>query len=152
MFCTDQFHSVTGSYSLIECSTCKSTTFTKSHLVIEYVKKVSTRKGMDAHKKDDEDAYYTFPFQNLEVTSVLQETREFNNTPIKPKHCVLIITKLLYLMGQGKHFSTKEATDAFFNCTKLFITEDVGISSAVLLLLLLLVDCTVLTICVVLFV
>jgi len=79
----------------------------------------------DPYKKDDDESYReTYPFQNLETTSVLQETREFNLSSIRPRHCVLIITKLLYLLGQGKRFSRVEATDVFFNSTKLFISED----------------------------
>ena len=88
---------------------------------------------MEPYKKDDDEQFYTFPFQNLEPTSVLQESREFNNTPIKSRQCILIITKLLYILGQGIHFSRLEATDVFFNSTKLFISDDVSISILIVL-------------------
>lgn len=40
------------------------------------------------------------PFQNLEKTSVLQEARTFNETPVNAKKCVHILTKILYLLNQ----------------------------------------------------
>jgi coatomer protein complex subunit gamma len=66
-----------------------------------------------------------FPLQNIDKIQVLQETRVFNDTPIKPRQCVFLITKLLYCLGQGEVFNATEATDIFFNLTKLFISEDV---------------------------
>lgn len=40
------------------------------------------------------------PFRNLEKASVLQETRVFNETPINPKKCCHILTKILYMINQ----------------------------------------------------
>lgn len=40
------------------------------------------------------------PFQNLEKTSVLQEARTFNETPVNAKKCVHILTKILYILNQ----------------------------------------------------
>lgn len=40
------------------------------------------------------------PFQNLEKTSVLQEARTFNETPVNAKKCIHILTKILYLLNQ----------------------------------------------------
>lgn len=40
------------------------------------------------------------PFQTLEKTSVLQEARTFNETPVNAKKCIHILTKILYLLNQ----------------------------------------------------
>ncbi|XP_076277919.1 coat protein (coatomer) gamma isoform X2 [Lasioglossum baleicum] len=65
------------------------------------------------------------PFQNLEKTTVLQEARTFNNTPVNPIKCAHILTKILYLLNQGEQLGTLEATEAFFAMTKLFQSKDV---------------------------
>lgn len=64
------------------------------------------------------------PFSNLEKTSVLQEARTFNETPVHPRKCAEILTKILYLLNQGEVLGTREATDAFFAMTKLFQCRD----------------------------
>lgn len=40
------------------------------------------------------------PFQNIEKTTVLQEARTFNETPVNPRKCTHILTKILYLLNQ----------------------------------------------------
>lgn len=40
------------------------------------------------------------PYQNLEKTSVLQEARTFNDTPVNPRKCTHILTKILYMINQ----------------------------------------------------
>lgn len=45
------------------------------------------------------------PFQKIEKSSVLQEARKFNETPIKPQKCALILTKVLYLISQVRSLS-----------------------------------------------
>ena len=74
-------------------------------------------------KKEEEDGGGN-PFHNLEKTVVLQETRLFNETPINPKKCGHILTKMLYLLNQGENIGTTEATEAFFAMTKLFQAKD----------------------------
>ncbi|EEC16547.1 coatomer gamma subunit, putative, partial [Ixodes scapularis] len=66
----------------------------------------------------------TNPFHNLEKTSVLQEARTFNETPVHPRKCAEILTKILYLLNQGEALGTTEATEAFFAMTKLFQCRD----------------------------
>ncbi|XP_074645563.1 coatomer subunit gamma-2-like isoform X1 [Tubulanus polymorphus] len=75
-------------------------------------------------KKEDEEGGGN-PFQNLEKSSVLQEARTFNETPINPRKCGLILTKILYLLNQGDHIGTMEATETFFAMTKLFQSKDI---------------------------
>ncbi|NXE69798.1 COPG2 protein, partial [Calcarius ornatus] len=64
------------------------------------------------------------PFQHLEKSAVLQEARLFNETPINPRRCLHILTKILYLLNQGEHLGTTEATEAFFAMTRLFQSND----------------------------
>ncbi|XP_011495854.1 PREDICTED: coatomer subunit gamma isoform X2 [Ceratosolen solmsi marchali] len=74
-------------------------------------------------KKEDEDG--SNQFQNLEKTTVLQEARTFNDTPVNPRKCAHILTKILYLLNQGEQLGTTEATETFFAMTKLFQSRDV---------------------------
>lgn len=74
-------------------------------------------------KKDIEDS--SSVFQNLDKTTLLQESRYFNSTPVNPKKCIHILTKILYLLNQGEKLTTQEATDIFFATTKLFQSKDV---------------------------
>lgn len=75
-------------------------------------------------KKEEEDGGGN-PFQNLDKTTILQETRYFNETPVNHRKCTHIMTKILYLLNQGEKLTTQEATDAFFATTKLFQSKDV---------------------------
>jgi coatomer protein complex subunit gamma len=78
------------------------------------------------HKRDkkDEEEVSGNPFFKLQKTSALQEARVFNETPVNARKCALILTKILYLINSGETLSTQEATDAFFNMTKLFQSKD----------------------------
>ncbi|KAH9490642.1 Coatomer subunit gamma-2 [Bulinus truncatus] len=64
------------------------------------------------------------PFNNLEKSTVLQEARTFNETPINPRKCGNILTKVLYIINQGESIGQTEATEAFFAMTKLFQSKD----------------------------
>uniref|UniRef100_A0A8B9ZIU0 Coatomer subunit gamma n=1 Tax=Anas platyrhynchos TaxID=8839 RepID=A0A8B9ZIU0_ANAPL len=75
-------------------------------------------------KSQREDGSGSNPFQHLEKSAVLQEARIFNETPINPRRCLHILTKILYLLNQGEHFGTTEATEAFFAMTRLFQSND----------------------------
>ncbi|XP_059799944.1 coatomer subunit gamma-2 isoform X1 [Hypanus sabinus] len=75
-------------------------------------------------KKDEESGGGSNPFQHLEKSTVLQEARVFNETPINPRKCAHILTKILYLINQGEHMGSVEATEAFFAMTKLFQSND----------------------------
>jgi coatomer protein complex subunit gamma len=61
----------------------------------------------------------------LDKSVVVQEARVFNETPIRPAKCARTLTKVLYLLYQGEHFQTQEATNLFFSVTKLFQSKDV---------------------------
>jgi len=80
---------------------------------------------MRKDKKDDEDGSKMHLFSNLDKTSVLQEARVFNETPVNPRKCTHILTRILYLISQGESLGRTEATEAFFAMTKLFQSKDV---------------------------
>jgi len=75
-------------------------------------------------KKEEEDRDGGNPFANLEKTSVLQEARLFNETPVNPRKCTTVLAKILYLINQGETLGTTEATECFFAITKLFQAKD----------------------------
>ena len=74
-----------------------------------------------ASKKDDEglSAYYN------NKTTVIQEARVFNDSPISPGKCRALLTRVVHLLYIGESFNTQEATTLFFGTTKLFQHKDV---------------------------
>ncbi|KAJ3128254.1 coatomer subunit gamma [Nowakowskiella sp. JEL0407] len=83
--------------------------------------------------KKDEDSGDAGIYYNLDKSVVLQETRAFNETPLNPRKCRTIITKMVYLMYQSETFQRKEATEAFFAITKLFQNQDPALRQMVYL-------------------
>ncbi|XP_068621778.1 coatomer subunit gamma-2-like [Battus philenor] len=75
-------------------------------------------------KKEEEDSGGN-PYENLDITIVLQETRYFNETPVNPRKCIHILSKILYLLIQGEKIATTDATNVFFATTKLFQSKNV---------------------------
>jgi coatomer protein complex subunit gamma len=57
---------------------------------------------------------------------VIQEARAFNESPIQPRKCRALLTRIVYLLYVGETFTTQEATTLFFGVTKLFQHKDVG--------------------------
>ena len=73
----------------------------------------------DGFKKDEDDEEYEVsPFHGIEKGVVLQESRAFHDPQFDPRHCIQIITKLLYLIHQGESFSKVCA----YECSVLDIT------------------------------
>jgi hypothetical protein len=70
-------------------------------------------------KKDDEGIYYN------NKTTIIQEARVFNESPINPRKCRSLLTRIVYLLYTGDAFATHEATSLFFGTTKLFQHKDV---------------------------
>lgn len=75
------------------------------------------------------------PFQGLEKGTVLQEVRVFNEVPLVPRHCIHVLSKILYVLAQSEKLTTTEATDTFFAVTKLFQSKDVPLRRMVYLTL-----------------
>ncbi|CDW55059.1 coatomer subunit gamma [Trichuris trichiura] len=79
---------------------------------------------MKREKKDEENIAASNPYVNCDKTTVLQESRQFNETAINARQCTSILSKFLYILGQGEKLTRKEATDAFFLITKLWQSND----------------------------
>lgn len=63
---------------------------------------------------------------------MIQEARVFNESPISPRKCRALLTRIIYLLYAGETFSTQEATGLFFGVTKLFQHKDVRPAPALL--------------------
>ncbi|KAI8907496.1 adaptin N terminal region-domain-containing protein [Powellomyces hirtus] len=85
--------------------------------------------------KKDEDSGDSGLFYHIDKSTVLQEARAFNETPINPRKCRLILTKIVFLLYQSEVFQTKEATETFFSITKLFQAQDIPLRQMVYLLI-----------------
>ena len=83
-----------------------------------------------ATKKDEESGLSTY-YNNK--TTVIQEARAFNESPISPRKCRALLTRIVYLLYVGETFNTQEATGLFFGTTKLFQHKDVRTASRSLL-------------------
>ena len=80
-------------------------------------------------KKDEELGGISF---YNDKTTVIQEARVFNESPISPRKCRALLTRIIYLLYVGETFSTQEATTLFFGVSKLFQHKDVsGVCGAV---------------------
>ena len=73
-------------------------------------------------KKEDESGLSSY-YNNK--TTIIQEARVFNESPVSPRKCRQLLTRIVYLLYAGETFSTQEATTLFFGTTKLFQHKDV---------------------------
>ncbi|KAJ3013294.1 Coatomer subunit gamma-2 [Thoreauomyces humboldtii] len=85
--------------------------------------------------KKDEDSGDAGLFYHIDKSTVLQDARAFNEAPINPRKCRLILTKIVFLLYQSETFQTKEATETFFSITKLFQSQDTPLRQMVYLLI-----------------
>lgn len=83
-------------------------------------------------RTDEEDSS---PFDGIQKGAVLQEAQAFNDAQIDAPKCCRIMTKILYLLGQGERLSKNEATTLFFSVTKLFQSHDVHLRRLIYLLI-----------------
>ena len=77
---------------------------------------------MAAFSKKEEEGISSY-YNNK--TTVIQEARVFNESPISPRKCRALLTRIVYLLYIGENFGTQEATTLFFGTTKLFQHKDV---------------------------
>jgi coatomer protein complex subunit gamma len=77
-------------------------------------------------KKEDESGLSSY-YNNK--TTIIQEARVFNESPISPRKCRALLTRIVYLLYVGETFGTQEATTLFFGTTKLFQHKDVSIAA-----------------------
>lgn len=80
-----------------------------------------------SYAKRDEDSGDVNVFSQINKSTVLQEARAFNDSPINVRKCRLLLTKIIYLLSLGEPFNTQEATDLFFNVIKLFQSKDTSL-------------------------
>lgn len=100
---------------------------TTFHVVLQALPPPASLTMSFAAKKDEESglsAYYN------NKTTVIQEARVFNESPISPRKCRALLTRIVYLLYVGETFNTQEATTLFFGTTKLFQHKDVSLGEA----------------------
>ncbi|KAK7063804.1 coatomer subunit gamma [Favolaschia claudopus] len=86
--------------------------------------------AMAFSKKEDESGLSSY-YNNK--TTIIQEARVFNESPISPRKCRQLLTRIVYLLYVGETFSTQESTTLFFGTTKLFQHKDSALRQAVYL-------------------
>ncbi|KAK5131941.1 hypothetical protein LTR08_000453 [Meristemomyces frigidus] len=86
---------------------------------------------MSFNKKDEDDAGIV----KVDRTSVFQEARVFNTSPISPRRCRILLTKIALLLFTGEKFPTTEATSLFFGISKLFQNKDASLRQMVYLII-----------------
>lgn len=59
----------------------------------------------------------------------------FNSSPIQPRRCRGLLTKLAYLLSTGDTFARDESTTLFFSITKLFQHKDIALRQMVYLVI-----------------
>ncbi|CAL3968250.1 unnamed protein product [Diplocarpon coronariae] len=86
-----------------------------------------------SYSKKDEDA--DSAIMKVDRTSVFQEARLFNSSPIQPRKCRILLTKIALLLYTGERFPTNEATTLFFGISKLFQNKDASLRQMVHLII-----------------
>ncbi|KAF2738385.1 Coatomer, gamma subunit [Polyplosphaeria fusca] len=71
----------------------------------------------------------------IDKTSVFQEARVFSASPISPRKCRVILTKLALLLFTGESWARQEATTLFFGISKLFQNKDASLRQMVYLVI-----------------
>lgn len=61
--------------------------------------------------------------------------RLFNSSPISPRKCRILLTKIALLLFTGERFPTNEATSLFFGISKLFQNKDASLRQMVYLII-----------------
>jgi hypothetical protein len=75
-------------------------------------------------------ANFSLVFVDLHCTA-----RKFNESPISPRKCRQLLTKISVLLFTGEKFPTTEATTLFFGISKLFQNKDPSLRQMVYLIL-----------------
>ncbi|KAG8691298.1 coatomer subunit gamma [Ceratobasidium sp. 423] len=83
-----------------------------------------------ATKRDEDPGVGSF-YNNK--STIIQEARVFNESPVSPRKCRALLTRVVYLLYLGDSFGTQEATNLFFGTTKLFQNKDAALRQMVYL-------------------
>lgn len=86
--------------------------------------------SMAFSKKEDESGLSSY-YNNK--TTIIQEARVFNDSPISPRKCRNLLTRIVYILYIGETFGAQEATTLFFGTTKLFQHKDSALRQMVYL-------------------
>ncbi|KAI9822196.1 MAG: coatomer subunit gamma [Phylliscum demangeonii] len=86
-----------------------------------------------AYAKKDEDVHDAII--KVDRTVVYQEARLFNQSPIQPRRCRILLTKIALLLFTGERFPTNEATSLFVGISKLFQNKDPSLRQMVYLVI-----------------
>ncbi|KAF4583075.1 coatomer subunit gamma [Ophiocordyceps camponoti-floridani] len=86
-----------------------------------------------SYGKKDEDA--DLGLVKVDRTQVFQEARLFNSSPIQPRRCRILLTKIALLLYTGEKFPANEATTLFFGISKLFQNKDASLRQMVHLII-----------------
>ncbi|KAI9758174.1 MAG: hypothetical protein M4579_003148 [Chaenotheca gracillima] len=86
-----------------------------------------------SYGKKDEDVHDAIV--RVDRTAVFQEARLFNSSPISPRRCRILLTKIALLLFTGEKFPTNEATSLFFGISKLFQNKDGSLRQMVYLII-----------------
>ncbi len=70
---------------------------------------------------------FSFVLQQL----LTYPARLFNKSPIQPRQCRILLTKIALLLYTGERFPTTEATELFFGISKLFQNKDASLRQMV---------------------
>jgi coatomer subunit gamma len=69
------------------------------------------------------------------INLLTHAARLFNSSPISPRRCRTLLTKIAVLVFTGERFPTDEATTLFFGISKLFQNKDPSLRQMVYLIL-----------------
>ncbi|KAI9660846.1 MAG: coatomer subunit gamma [Trizodia sp. TS-e1964] len=86
-----------------------------------------------SYGKKDEDADRSI--LRVDRTAVFQEARMFNSSPVSPRKCRVLLTKIALLLFTGEKFPTNEATSLFFGISKLFQNKDAALRQMVYMII-----------------
>lgn len=64
------------------------------------------------------------PFEGIDKATTLQEAKHFSSSTLDIKKCKHTLIKILYLLSMGETVAGTEATELFFNTTKLLQSQD----------------------------
>ena len=69
------------------------------------------------------------------VNKCTTTARVFNTSPVSPRKCRILLTKIALLLFTGEKFPTNEATSLFFGISKLFQNKDASLRQMVYLVI-----------------
>lgn len=73
--------------------------------------------------------------KDIALTTSNPTARAFNTSPISPRKCRILLTKIGLLLFTGEKFPTNEATSLFFGISKLFQNKDASLRQMVYLII-----------------